>query len=155
MADMERIPIIRLRNNLVVSIQVDLSDRLVVRLKEDITKAIEATSATGLILDLSGIDLMDSYISRAIRDIGLVARLMGVRSVMCGMSPLIATTLVEMGMDMKEVVSTLNLDSALALLEGTGGSDGTPSAKDHASTAGKEMVLDVPRAGKGTERILV
>jgi rsbT antagonist protein RsbS len=111
-----RIPIIKLHGNLIVSIQIALSDKLVMRLKDDISAEIERTGARGLIIDVSGIDIMDSYISRTIRDIGLIARLMGVRTVISGMNPMIALTLVEMGLDLKDVRATLNLETAVELL---------------------------------------
>jgi rsbT antagonist protein RsbS len=116
MSGTARIPIIKLYDNLIVSIQVALSDRLVMLLKDDITYEIEETGARGLVVDVSGIDVMDSYISRAIRDIGLIAQLMGVRTVISGMDPMIAMTLVEMGLDLKGVYSALNLETALELL---------------------------------------
>ena len=124
-----RIPIIRLYGNLIVSIQVSLSDRLVGQLKQDITDAIERSDARGLIVDVSGIDIMDSYISRAIRDIGLIARMMGVRTAICGMNPMIAMTLVEMGLDLRGVQSALDLESAIELLAGADGSPAGPAAR--------------------------
>jgi len=117
MSGSARIPIIKLYDNLIVSIQVALSDRLVMLLKDDITNEIEETGARGLVVDVSGIDVMDSYISRAIRDIGLIAQLMGVRTVISGMDPMIAMTLVEMGLDLKGVYSALNLEAALELMK--------------------------------------
>lgn len=117
MTDVNKIPIIKLYGNLIVSIQIALSDDLVLQLKDDITAEIERTGARGLIIDVSGIDVMDSYISRAIRDIGLIARLMGVRTVISGMDPMIAMTLVEMGMDLKGVNTQLDLESALEFLQ--------------------------------------
>lgn len=112
-----RIPIIRLYGNLIVSIQVSLSDDLVVALKEDITHQIEDYEAQGLIIDLSGIDLMDSYISKSIRDIALISKLMGVQTVMSGMDPLVAMTLVEMGLEMDDVQTALSLEDAIELLK--------------------------------------
>mgnify|MGYP003572141882 CR=1 FL=1 len=117
MPGIERIPIIKLHGNLIVSIQVSLSDRLVTRLTDYITEAILRTSADGLIVDLSGIDVMDSYISRAIRDLGIIARLMGVSTAISGMDPIIAMTLVDMGLDLKGMLSTLDLESAIELLD--------------------------------------
>ena len=84
--------------------------------REKITRAIERTSARGLVIDLSGIDVMDSYISRTLRDIGLISQLMGVRAVICGLDPMIAMSLVEMGMDLQGVHAELNLEEALSLL---------------------------------------
>lgn len=117
MATKMRIPIIKLYDALIVSIQVALSDELVVQLKDDVTATIEKTGAAGLIIDLSGIDIMDSYISRAIRDIGLTARLMGAKTVISGMDPMIALALVEMDMDLSGVETALNLETALEALQ--------------------------------------
>jgi len=112
-----RIPIISLYGNLIVSIQVSLTDRLVEQLKSDVGTRIEEQGAEGLIIDLSGVDLLDSYLSRAIRDVALIARLMGVPTVLCGMDPAMAITLVEMGMDMMGVDTALNLEAALEQLQ--------------------------------------
>lgn len=108
-----KIPIIKLYGNLVVPIQVALSDRLVARLKDDVSNEIEASAPWGLVIDVSGVDIMDSYITRTIRDIALIARLMGVRTVLSGMAPMIAMTLVEMGMELAGVATELNLELAL------------------------------------------
>jgi rsbT antagonist protein RsbS len=116
MSELVRIPIIKLRDVLIVSIQVALSDRVVMQLKDDVTNRIEHTQARGLVIDVSGIDIMDSYISRTVRDIGLVARLMGVQTVISGLDPMIAMTLVEMGLELKGVKTALDLESALELL---------------------------------------
>jgi rsbT antagonist protein RsbS len=111
-----RIPIIKLYDSLIVSIQLSLSDKLINQLKDDVTDRIVKTSVTGLVVDVSGIDLMDSYISRALRDLSLIASLMGVRTVICGMHPVIAMTLIEMGLEMKGMKTALNLEAALELL---------------------------------------
>jgi rsbT antagonist protein RsbS len=112
-----RIPIIKLYDNLIVSIQVALSDRLAQQLKDDITDQIQSTKAKGLIIDVSGVDLIDSYLSRALRDIGLISRMMGVRTVICGLDPLIAMTLVEMDMSLQGVRTALSLERAVELLD--------------------------------------
>jgi rsbT antagonist protein RsbS len=113
----ERIPLIRLRRYLLVSIQVALTDRMVLQLKDDISRALVRSDAKGLIIDVSGIDVMDSFIARAIRDIGLISQLMGVETAVCGIDPMIALTLVEMGMELKSVSTTRNLDAALEQLD--------------------------------------
>ena len=113
MSERVRIPIIKLYDCLVVSIQIALSDELVMSLKDDITVEIEHTGAKGLVIDISGISLMDSYITRTIRDIGLIGRLMGVSTVISGMDPAVAMTLVEMDMNLEGVHTALNLESAL------------------------------------------
>jgi rsbT antagonist protein RsbS len=117
MLDAGRIPIIKLRSFLLVSVQTALSDGLVARLKDDITAAIERTGARGLVVDVSGIDVMDSYLCRSLRDIGLVSRLMGVRTIISGINPMIAMTLVEMGMGLAGVSTALSLETALETLE--------------------------------------
>jgi rsbT antagonist protein RsbS len=111
-----RIPIIRLYDNLIVSIQVALSDRLVIQLKDDITSAIERTRAQGLAIDLSGVDVMDSYLTRAIRDIAHIARMMGVRTVISGFDPLMVVNLIEMGLGLQGVHTELNLERAMEWL---------------------------------------
>jgi rsbT antagonist protein RsbS len=106
------IPIIKLYDTLIVTIQVELSDSLVNRLKDDIGRAIDELGPRGLIIDVSGVEIIDSYISRAIRDIGLIARLMGVQAVISGLDPNIAMTLTEMGMDLEGVHTYLHLEAA-------------------------------------------
>lgn len=110
------IPIIKLYDTVIVSIQVELSDRLVMQLKDDVSSAIERLSPRGLIIDVSGIDIMDSYISRMIRDIGQIAKLMGVDTVICGLDPNIAMTLVEMGMGFEGVATHMSMESAFEAL---------------------------------------
>lgn len=125
----QRIPIVRFRDFILVSIQVELDDQVVMQLKEDITRTVETTRVRGLILDLTGIDYMDSYISRALRDISLICRLMGVSTVLCGMHPTIAMTLVEMGIELSNAPMALNLDAAMELFRGHGG-DGVSDGDD-------------------------
>jgi rsbT antagonist protein RsbS len=112
MSESTHIPIIKLFDTLIVSIQVALSDRIIMQLKDDIGEAIQRYGPRGLIIDVSGVDIMDSYISRAIRDIGLMSHLMGVRAVICGLDPDIAMTLVEMGMDLEGVETFLHMEAA-------------------------------------------
>jgi rsbT antagonist protein RsbS len=110
------IPIIKLHGTLIVTIQVELSDRLVMQLKDDIGDAIDKLGPKGLIIDVSGVAIIDSYISRAIRDIGLMSRLMGVEAVISGLDPNIAMTLTEMGMDLEGVKTYLHLEAAYEAL---------------------------------------
>jgi rsbT antagonist protein RsbS len=110
------IPIIKLYDILIVTIQVELSDRLVMTLKDDIGEAIQKLGPKGLIMDVSGVGIIDSYISRAIRDIGLMSQLMGVEAVISGLDPNIAMTLTEMGMDLEGVKTHLHLEAAYEAL---------------------------------------
>ncbi|MGC4122528.1 MAG: STAS domain-containing protein [Myxococcales bacterium] len=113
----ERVPLIRVRGYLLASVQVALSDQMVVRLREDVANTLAHGDARALIVDVSGIDVMDSFIARAIRDIGLLSQMMGVPTAVCGIDPMIAMTLVEMGMELEGVSTTRDLDSALAQLD--------------------------------------
>ncbi len=113
--DDHRIPVIHLAGRLLVSIQVAMTDRLLARLKEDVANAIDRGGASGLVIDVSGIEMMDSFISRSICDLGLIARLMGVPTVLCGIRPAVAVTLSEMGIDLRGVPSALDVDDAVAL----------------------------------------
>jgi rsbT antagonist protein RsbS len=110
------IPLIRLFGNLIVSIQVSLTDSLIERLIGDITLAIEQTQVSGLILDLSGVDMLDSHLTYRLRTLAVAARLMGVDTVVCGMRPAVVMTIVEMGLDLVGVSIALNLERALELL---------------------------------------
>lgn len=116
MQESVHIPIIKLYDTVIISIQVELSDRLVMQLKDDVAAAIERLGPRGLIIDVSGIDIMDSYISRMIRDIGQIAKLMGVDTVICGLDPNIAMTLVEMGMGFEGVETHMSMESAFEAL---------------------------------------
>jgi rsbT antagonist protein RsbS len=117
MMETQRIPIVRLSGKLIVSIQTALSDTVVDRLQQDVAAACERGDARGLVVDVSGVDVLDSYITRSLRDLAVMARLMGVETVVCGLRPAVAMTLVEMGMELPGVRTALNLDRALALLD--------------------------------------
>jgi rsbT antagonist protein RsbS len=113
--DGPRIPIIHLAGRLLVSIQVEMTDHLLAQLKEDVATAIDRTGGAGLVIDVAGIEVMDSFISRSICDLALIARLMGVPTVLCGIRPAVAMTLSEMGIDLRGVPSALDVDDAVAL----------------------------------------
>ncbi len=113
------IPIIRLYGLLLVAIQVELSDALVKSLRSDLGREIQKGEVRGVVLELSGVDTFDTYIARSLRDIAQIAKLMGVETVLTGLDPGIAITLVEMGMQLEGVTTTLCLEDALdALLPG-------------------------------------
>ena len=112
----QQIPIIRYQDNLLVSIQLELTDQLVSELKDAVAKAISSQDIRGLVIELSGVDILDSYIARSIRDISHMARLMGVNTIIAGLDPSMALTLIEMGLVLTGVSTALNLDSALDIL---------------------------------------
>jgi rsbT antagonist protein RsbS len=111
-----RIPVIRLAGNLLVSIQVEMTDRVLAQLKDDVANAVESSGARGLVIDVAGIEAMDSFISRSICDLALIARLMGVPTALCGIRPAVAVTLAEMGINLRGVPNAIDLDDAVAFL---------------------------------------
>lgn len=111
------IPIIKIFDNLLVSIQIELSDHLVSELKNNVCDEIQRIGPRGLVIEVSGVDILDSYIARSIRDLAQMANLMGVKSVIAGLDPSMAITLVEMGMILEDVETALNLETALSMLK--------------------------------------
>ena len=109
------IPIIKLYETLIVSVQVEVTDHLVRELKEDVANAIRNQKVRGLVIEVSGVDIIDSYIARSIRDIAQISSLMGVDTVLAGLDAGMAITLVEMGMALGGIRTSLNLESALEL----------------------------------------
>ena len=111
-----RIPIIDLYSNLVVPIQGAIDDDAMARLQQDVTQRIQADGARGLVIDVSGIEFLDSFMTKNLRDLALTARLMGVSAVVSGLRPAVAITLIEMGLEIPGVKTTLNLERALEAL---------------------------------------
>ncbi len=111
-----RIPIIDLYSNLVVPIQGAIDDDAMVRLQEDVTQRIQSDGAKGLVIDVSGVEFLDSFMTKNLRDLALTARLMGVTAVVSGLRPAVAMTLIEMGLEIPGVKTTLNLERALEAL---------------------------------------
>ena len=111
------VPVIRLRDYLIVALQGSIDDLQAIRLQEEILGRIKGGNITGLVLDISVVPVMDSYIARMLNHIARSASLMGVRSVIVGMRPAIAITLVTMGLAFENMETAMNLDSAIALLE--------------------------------------
>ena len=111
-----KIPIIKLGHNLIISVQTDLDDASALRLQNDVGYEIVRTGASGLVIDVSAIEIMDSYTARIFNDIGKNALLLGARTVLVGLQPAIAVTLVEMGMDIDNVETALSLEDGLELL---------------------------------------
>lgn len=102
---------------LLVQLNPTLTDSAVRQLRAVVGATLEAQSPRGLVLDLTSVDAMDSYITRCIRDLAISARLMGVPTIVCGVQPAVADTLVEMGLSLGEVRTVINLDAALRLLK--------------------------------------
>jgi rsbT antagonist protein RsbS len=116
MSTRSQIPILRLGANLLVSVQSDLHDEAAEAFQEDLLTTIEKTGAAGLLVDISGLDTVDSYVARVLVETARMARLMGTQAVIVGMRPEVAATLVRMGYSMAGVRTALNVEEGLAVL---------------------------------------
>ncbi|RLK62362.1 rsbT antagonist protein RsbS [Actinokineospora terrae] len=116
MSAVERIPILKIGDVLLASIQVDLQDRDVLALQEDLAEKITATGAHGVVLDISAVDIVDSFIGRMFATIAATSRLFDAHTVVVGMRPAVAITLVELGLTLGEVRTALDLEKGLAIL---------------------------------------
>src|ERR687890_1187548 len=114
---MDRIPILRLRDLLLVTIQVDMHDRLALQLQDELTTRISETGARGVLIDISSLDIVDSFIGRMIANIAAMARVLDARTVVVGMQPAVAITLVELGLPLTGVHTALNVEKGMALLQ--------------------------------------
>ena len=114
---MERVPIIKMGPALVVSIQGDMHDRLAVALEEELTKTIVATGAKGVLIDISTLDAVDSFIGRMLDTISSVSRILDADTVVVGMRPSVAITLVELGLSLSGVKTALNVERGMAFLQ--------------------------------------
>lgn len=113
---MEQIPILALGDVLLVSIQVDLHDRLALQLQDDLTERIARTGATGVIIDISILDTVDSFMARILANLASMARLLDAEAVLAGMQPAVAMTLVELGLSLPGIRTALNVDAGLRAL---------------------------------------
>ena len=114
---MERIPILRMGRLLLVTIQVDMHDRLAMTLQDDLTSRISETGARGVLLDISALEIVDSFIGRMISNISSMARVLDAETVVVGMQPAVAITLVELGLSLPMVKTALNVEKGMLLLQ--------------------------------------
>ncbi len=121
---MDRIPILKLGKALIVTIQVDMHDRLAVALEEDLTNRIVSTGARGVLIDISALEIVDSFIGRMLDNIAAVSRVLDAETVVVGMRPAVAITLVELGLSLNGVRTALDVERGMALI--------------HAATAGED-----------------
>jgi len=112
----ERIPILRIGEFLLVTIQVDMHDQMALALQDDLTAKIEKTGAKGVLLDISALDMVDSFIGRMISNISALARILSASTVVVGMQPAVAITLVELGLNLPGVLTALDAERGMALL---------------------------------------
>ena len=113
---MEKIPILRMGDFLLVTIQVDMHDRLAMTLQDDLTNRISQTGAKGVLIDISSLEIVDSFIGRMLGNIASMSRVLDADTVVVGMQPAVAITLVELGMSLAGVRTALNVDTGMDLL---------------------------------------
>ena len=113
---MEKIPILRMGDFLLVTIQVDMHDRLAMTLQEDLTNRISETGARGVLIDISSLEIVDSFIGRMLGNIAAMSRVLDAQTVVVGIQPAVAITLVELGMSLQGVRTALNVDAGMEAL---------------------------------------
>ena len=114
---MEKIPILKMGAFLLVTIQVDMHDRLAMQLQDDLTERIVSARARGVLIDISSLEVVDSFIGRMISNIAAMARVLDAETVVVGMQPAVAITLVELGLSLEGVRTALNVDKGMLLLQ--------------------------------------
>ena len=114
---MQKVPILKVGNTLIISLQVELHDKIVLKVQEDILQKVYETSAGGLIIDMSAIEVIDSFMGKILSETAAMARIMGAETVLVGIQPEIAITLQELGLKLKGVHTTLDLEEGMKLLQ--------------------------------------
>jgi len=117
----ERIPILKMGRFLLVSIQVDMHDRLALQLQDDLTTRISETGAQGVLIDISALEMVDSFIGRMLGNIAAMSSVLDARTVVVGMRPAVAITLVELGMSLPGVQTALDIEKGMELLAAVSG----------------------------------
>lgn len=120
---MERIPILRMGDCLLVTIQVDMQDQTALALQDDLSSRIESSGARGVLIDISALEIVDSFIGRMLASISGIARVLDATTVVVGMQPAVAITLVELGLSLEGVRTALNVERGMALLRRHLGND--------------------------------
>ncbi len=118
---MDQIPILQMGNILLVTIQVDMHDRLVMALQDNLTNRISETGARGVLIDISALDMVDSFIGRMIGNIASMSRVLDAETVVVGIRPAVAITLVELGLSLPGVRTALNVEKGMSVLHATMG----------------------------------
>ncbi len=118
---MDRVPILKIGDILFVSIQIDLQDASVLQLQEDLAEELARTGARGVIIDITAVEIVDSFIGRMLTMIGSISRLFDAETVLVGMRPAVAITLTELGLSLKGVQTALNAEKGLRLLQARNG----------------------------------
>jgi rsbT antagonist protein RsbS len=128
---MERIPILKMGSFLLVTIQVDLYDRLALTLENDLITMVSKTGARGVLIDISAVSIVDSFMGRILGNIASMSRIMDAETVVVGMQPAVAITLVELGLTLQGVHTALNVEKGMELLQQKIGPEAQGSANDN------------------------
>lgn len=120
---MDRIPILRMGNLLLVTIQIDLYDRLATNLESDLIQMVSKTQAKGVLIDISALSIVDSFMGRILGNIGSMSKILDAETVVVGMQPAVAITLIELGLELKGVHTALNVEKGMELLRDRIGPD--------------------------------
>ncbi len=123
---MDRIPILRMGKFLLVTIQIDLYDRLATNLESDLVQMVNKTEAKGVLIDISALSIVDSFMGRILGNIGSMSKIMDAETVVVGMQPAVAITLIELGLELKGVHTALNVEKGMELLKEKIASDEEP-----------------------------
>ncbi len=137
---MERIPILKMGNYLLVTIQVDMHDRMATTLQEDLSDRIVKHKSRGVLIDISALELVDSFIGRMLGNIAAISRVLDAQTVVVGMRPAVAITLVELGLSLKGVRTALDVEKGMELLR---------SAVEETVTVTEEEIIDDERIEDG------
>ncbi|HLL16887.1 MAG TPA: STAS domain-containing protein [Pyrinomonadaceae bacterium] len=141
----QRIPILKVGRVLVVPVQVDMDDQTVIGLQERILSELERTGARGVLIDISLLEMVDSFIGRMLSDIAAMARIMDARTVVVGIQPAVAITLVELGLELRGVDTVLNVDEGIKLLRDEFGADAGEDDEEDAEFQGEWHSFGEPR----------
>ena len=125
---MERIPILKMGDSLLVTIQVDMHDQLALTLQDDLMARISSTGARGVLIDISALEMVDSFIGRTIANISSMSRILDAHTVVVGMQPAVAITLVELGLTLPGVRTAMNVERGMELLRAARAEEEAPDA---------------------------
>jgi rsbT antagonist protein RsbS len=114
---MDKIPILRMGRFLLVTIQVDLYDRLAVNLESDLVQMVSKNGSSGVLIDISALSIVDSFMGRILGNIGSMSKILDAETVVVGMQPAVAITLIELGLELKGVSTALNVEKGMELLQ--------------------------------------
>jgi rsbT antagonist protein RsbS len=121
----ERIPILRMGEFLLVTIQIDMHDQMALKLQDDLSNAIVKYASHGVLIDISSLEMVDSFIGRMVADISSMGKILGAETILVGMQPAVAITLVELGLSLPGVATALNVERGMVLLRRKIDADGT------------------------------